>query len=291
MSYLEDKISDRLFRIERLLALHKNPVVACSFGKDSETVLHLVRRVKPDIPIVFNNTRVEYPNTLFFKRQLVAEWGLNLIEVFPLNDWSFWKVVEQYGFPVGQRRGISATSKCCYYLKKAPMKKALREYCWDLVIDGMTIYESRQRFLNIGKYPDGYRFNKDWGVWKLSPIFDWTPCDIWDYIERYAIPYNSYYDNEVLAQPAYTKRGFRQSGYYRCLRVGCWCCTIPLQWEPFHLTHLRMFYPKMYQLLLRKGLGLFLLEKGSGMELFRNLKTDWIIDNRPCYFEGVIVND
>ena len=49
-----------------------------------------------------------------------------------------------------------------------------------------------------------------------------------------------HYDNEVPSHPAYTKRGIKQSGYYRCLRVGCWCCTIPLKYDPFHLSHLRL---------------------------------------------------
>lgn len=287
---IEAKINDSLFLLERILALHKNPVIACSFGKDSEVALHLVRQVKPDVQVVFNNTKVEFPETYQLKRQLVKDWNLNLVEIFPLHGWTFWKVIEKYGFPVGQRFGNKATGKCCYYLKKAPMLKAIKEYGWDLVIDGMTIYESRQRFFQIGKTTQGYRYVDGFGCHKLSPIWNWTPDDVWDYIEMYHLPYNRYYDNEVLVQPAYMKRGHKQSGYYRCLRVGCWCCTIPLKYDPFHLTHLRMFYPKLYQLLLRKGLAQFLLDYGDGMALFRNLQVDWIINERPCYFEGVTVD-
>ena len=105
--------------------------------------INIVRRVRPDIPVVFNNTKVEIPETYQLKRQLVKDWNLDLVEVFPLNNWSFWKVIEKYGFPLGQRFGNKATScaldspniqletalmstrhtngKCCYYLKKAPM--------------------------------------------------------------------------------------------------------------------------------------------------------------------------
>ncbi|GAI74161.1 unnamed protein product, partial [marine sediment metagenome] len=37
--------------------------VAFSGGKDSEVVLYLCLQVAPDVPVVFNNTGVEYPET------------------------------------------------------------------------------------------------------------------------------------------------------------------------------------------------------------------------------------
>jgi len=278
-----------LEQIEQCLNKHENPVVACSFGKDSLVVLHMVLRIRPKIAVVFNNTKCEFPDTLRLKRQLVEQWNLNLVEAFPNAGWTFWKVVEKYGFPLGQRRGGAATSKCCYYLKKAPMQQAMKQLKWDLVIDGLTIHESRQRYLLLTKYPDNlsYRYHKKWNCHKLSPIRDWTPSDVWDYIDRNNIPYNSYYDCEVPEHPAFTKRGIKQGGFYRCLRVGCWACTIPLKYDPFYLSHLRMFYPKLHSLLLKKGLAQFLLDNGKGVELFGRLGAKWILENRPCYFDGV----
>lgn len=283
-----------IHKLENYLTIHDNPVVATSFGKDSGVALHLARQVMPDIPCVFNNTLVENPDTIRFKKRLVDEWNLNLVEVKPLNGWTFWKVVEKYGFPVGQRRGGSATTKCCYYLKKAPMKRAMKEHGWDLVIDGMSIYESRQRYLNFihPKNPrtdPGYRFNKGWNCHKYSPIWNWKPSDVWDYIEHHNLPYNPYYDKELSDNPRFTKRGHRDKGFYRCLRVGCWPCTIPLKYEPDWTKHLRMFYPHLYKLLLKKGLAQFLIENGKNCEIYQNLTPDWIAENRLCYFDGVTV--
>lgn len=307
-----------LQNMEIYIKQHKNPVVACSFGKDSLVVLHLAWQVKKDIDVVFNNTLVEYPDTLAFKRKLTDEWNLNVVEIKPLNGWTFWKIVERYGFPLGQRQGSEATGKCCYYLKKAPMHKAMKEHGWDLVIDGMTIHESRQRYLNI-KEP--YRYNQGWRCYKYSPIWDWTPNDVWDYIERYDLPYNPYYDKTLwkspnplckclsvglvnastdrgideykgqnkggTEHPGYTKRGYRDRGFYRCLRVGCWACTIGIKYDPLRLTHLCKYYPKLHKLLLQRGLGKLLLEKGKNVEIYQNLGLDWIVENRPCYFDGV----
>ena len=150
--------------IEQCLNKHENPVVACSFGKDSLVVLHMVLQIRPSVAVVFNNTKCEFPDTLRLKRQLVEQWNLNLVEVKPKDGWTFWQVIEKYGFPLGQRRGGAATSKCCYYLKKAPMQQVMKQLKWDLVIDGLTIHESRQRYLLLKKYPDnlGYRYHKKW---------------------------------------------------------------------------------------------------------------------------------
>ena len=58
-----------LEQIEQCLLKHDNPVVACSFGKDSLVVLHLVLQIQPEITVVFNNTKCEFPDTLRLKRQ------------------------------------------------------------------------------------------------------------------------------------------------------------------------------------------------------------------------------
>ena len=141
-----------LKQLEHYLNKHENPVVACSFGKDSLVVLHQVLQIRPSVAVVFNNTKCEFPGTLRLKRRLVEQWNLNLVEAFPSDGWTFWKVVEKYGFPLGARKGKGAVTKCCYYLKKTPMKRIMREYGWDLVIDGMTIHENRQRWMALKRY-------------------------------------------------------------------------------------------------------------------------------------------
>ena len=272
--------------IKSCLDKHEKPVVAFSGGKDSLVVLHLALQIKPDIQVLYNNTLVPIPDTLKFNKRIVAEWNLNFLEVKPLNGWTFWKVVEKFGFPLGQRYGNEATGKCCYHLKKAPMKKAMKEHGWDLVIDGVTMAESRQRYFTL-KDTNGYRYNKGWDCHKLSPIADWTPDDVWDYIQANNLPYNAYYDKELEDDLRYTKRGIRSKGFYRCLRVGCWSCTIPLKYESNWTTHLRTFYPRQYQLILKKGLAQLLLDEGKNCEIYRNLTAEWISEYRPCYFDGV----
>ena len=71
--------------------------VSCSFGKDSIVVLYFAREVYPDIPVLWANTGVEFPETVRFAKKIAEEWNLNLIECKPIK--TFWQCVEEYGFP------------------------------------------------------------------------------------------------------------------------------------------------------------------------------------------------
>ncbi len=84
--------------IAKNLMLYKGKsVVAWSGGKDSTVILYLVRQMVPNVDVVFNNTGVEYAETIRFIRELTAAWGLDLIETKPKKG--FWKCAAEYGFP------------------------------------------------------------------------------------------------------------------------------------------------------------------------------------------------
>ena len=67
--------------------------VAFSGGKDSTVLLHLVRSVYPDVPAVFVDTGLEYPELKDFVKKTK-----NVITIRP--EMNFKKVIEVYGYPV-----------------------------------------------------------------------------------------------------------------------------------------------------------------------------------------------
>lgn len=81
-----------------------NPIISSSFGIDSITTLHLLRRVTKNFTIVFNNSLVEYPELIKYKKQICAEWNLNdkLIETKPVE--TYWSLQERNGWNF-QRKG------------------------------------------------------------------------------------------------------------------------------------------------------------------------------------------
>lgn len=66
--------------------------VSFSGGKDSTVLAHLVREMYPDVPLVFDNTGLEYPEIQLFARKIGAEI------IRPKMGFS--EVISTYGYPL-----------------------------------------------------------------------------------------------------------------------------------------------------------------------------------------------
>ncbi len=201
--------SRRLIKEE--LSSAANPCLASSFGKDSIVILHLLRKFKPDIPVIFNNTGVQYRETYEYKKRLQERWNLNLIETKP--DKNFWQCVDDHGLP--QARHRHGSPRCCYYLKEKPTARVVKEKGFDVYFTGIRADESMNRRLLFLQYGAAYCTDKrmPWKVRKVHPIMLWNDDDIWNYIRRRGIEHN----------PAYDLPGVR--------RVGCAPCTGYRNWK------------------------------------------------------------
>ncbi len=202
--------------------LEQKVAVAFSGGKDSQVVLHIVLSVYPDVPVIFNNTGVEYPETVKFVHDLTNSLRLNLIETKP--EKTFWRCVEEYGFPHNKRGNKKApgSRNCCYWCKDKPMILALKRLNLEGYFTGVTAIENRTRMFNARDKGTCYKTIGE-GIWKIHPILWWTDDEVKNYLSTYGLPMN----------PLYTK------GAERC---GCMPCTAFKDWE----KQLSQTNPKMY---------------------------------------------
>lgn len=192
-----------------------NLAVAFSGGKDSLVMLHLALNENPDIPVVYNNTTVEFPETLQYVKKLRKEWRFDLRVT--KCEVPFLKAVRRKGWATHEDRW------CCKPYKDSPARKFLLENGIDAEITGTTRTESiYRRSLKAFKWP-----KKEPQMIRVHPIYDWNYWEVWRYIRENNLPYN----------PLYNK-GYR--------RIGCWCCPIN-GWT--HYRRLKKTHPKLYSFL------------------------------------------
>lgn len=165
--------------------------VTSSFQTQSVPLLHLISQVCPQVPVLFLDTGYHFPETLAFRDELVARFGLTMQVVRPDPEQAATRHESLY------RRDPDL---CCYVHKVVPMQRALRDL--DAWISGIRRDQTPQRARTqvVEPLPQG-------GV-KINPLASWTREDVWRYIHRHNLP-----AHPLLAQ-----------GY---LSVGCAPCTVP----------------------------------------------------------------
>ena len=87
---------------------HFNGDVCVSFsgGKDSTVLAHLVHDLYPEVPLVFANTGLEYPEIQAFSRKMGAE--------FVRPKMQFSEVISKYGYPIIGKENAEAI----YYARR-----------------------------------------------------------------------------------------------------------------------------------------------------------------------------
>ena len=171
-------MKDKIDRAIKLLQSFKGEEIELSFsgGKDSCVILELAKMANIPYRAIYKNTTIDPPGTINFCKDM----GVEIIE--PKK--SFFKIIEENGFPTGQRR------VCCKFLKEY---KVLPDS-----IQGIRTCESSKRKERYTE-PIICRIygNKLSHVNVFLPILEWTNKDIEDFIkERHIKCHHLYYDEK-----------------------------------------------------------------------------------------------
>lgn len=263
--------------------------VSFSGGKDSTVLLHIARQMYSDIPAVFIDTGLEYPELRQFVKTVP-----NVTWIKP--EMNFRKVIETYGYPLiskevsqkiyearrcpngvvagrfeknnehnlkyGNRysmvkwkslrdSNIPISHKCCDIMKKKPAKAFEKKTGLKPIVATMACESQNRKTAWLRYGCNAYESKRP----KSQPMSFWTEQDVLEYLKKYNVPYASVYGDIVQDE----------NGKYHttgCDRTGCMFCMFGchLEKQPNRFQKLKETHPQIHQYCMKSieqgGLGL-----------------------------------
>jgi phosphoadenosine phosphosulfate reductase len=146
------------------------PCITSSFQAEDVVVVHMVRELRADIPVLFLDTFHHFAETLTYRDDLTKRWGLNLVNVRANEPTvGLWQ---------------TSTDDCCARHKVGPLFGALEKY--DVWFTGLRREQSPSR-ANLAEV-EAFRLPNGQQLSKVSPLAHWTMKDVWAYAKRHDIP-------------------------------------------------------------------------------------------------------
>lgn len=220
--------------------------VSFSGGKDSTVLLHIARSIYPDIPAVFCDTGLEYPEIREFVKTVD-----NVTWIKPKMN--FRQVIKTYGYPVASketskriyelrhynlseeyrtrllgRAGVPAwksvpkrwlplvdapfevSSKCCDVMKKRPFHAYEKETVRVPIVATMADESSFRRNSWMQYGCNAFDKNNP----QSRPMSFWTEQDVLECLNTYQIPYCSVYGEIVTCEKGASNNRMRSYRLY-----------------------------------------------------------------------------
>lgn len=157
--------------------------ITCSFQVEGMIVLHQLRQVIPEIPVLFLDTGYHFPQTYAYRDRIAKEWQLRLINLLP--HLSVAQQESQFGILYQ-----SDPRQCCQLRKVEPLMQALEPY--EIWFTGLRREQSPSR--KDLKILEQHRLPSGKTLWKVNPLVNWTLEQVWNYVDANQLSYLPQYD-------------------------------------------------------------------------------------------------
>jgi len=172
--------------LSALFARCERPYVAYSGGKDSQVVLDLAIRLKPDVAVVWHDEDWLLPGTAEFVEGVEQRYGIHILRV-------------RERFAADEFHAAYGVWPRCAHPRPVDFEadrwpEIVAHYGFDGVALGLRSEESAGRYFAL-KTP--LRLTRKDGLWHCSPLHDWTAADVWAYLCGRDCPCHHVYETMI----------------------------------------------------------------------------------------------
>jgi phosphoadenosine phosphosulfate reductase len=180
---IEEKIAKAEELIQQQLGNAGIPCVTSSFQNECVVLVDMIRRQRPNMPVLFLETGYHFPETLAYRDKMAADWKLNLFNLEAKQSVAAQE--SQFGI-------LNQTNpkQCCQLRKVEPLFGGLQNYdTWFTALRrDQSPTRANLQFVEDFALPTGKHLQK------VAPLADWTTRDVYQYMQKFGIPEMSLYD-------------------------------------------------------------------------------------------------
>jgi phosphoadenosine phosphosulfate reductase len=176
------RAAEKLIRHE-LEQTHGDACVTNSFQAEDMIVLHIVRQILPDVPVIFLDTGYHFAEVYEYRDRMAQAWSMNLINLLP--ELTVPEQEAQFGI-----LNQTDPSRCCGLRKVKPLFAVLQRY--ELWFTGLRREQAKSR---AALQPaEDFALPSARTIRKISPLTEWSAKDVWAYARQHDIPLLPLYD-------------------------------------------------------------------------------------------------
>lgn len=184
---LEQKAAGVRSLLSEALARHGRLVYSNSLGAEAMVLTDIIWSHLPQIDVFSIDTGRLYEETYTLLEKLQRRYQRSIRVVYP-DAAALERLVARQGVN-GFYQSVEARLECCRIRKVEPFRRAIVGFpAW---ITGVRREQSASRAC-----AESVEWDVEHGLYKISPLLDWSEAEVWQYIRSRGLPYNPLHDRQ-----------------------------------------------------------------------------------------------